>query len=866
MIRLIIFFVSYVLLTVLTSCPALGQEQPKKTLTEADYDLWGTLKGENISNKGSWVSFHMSYPNSKDTLFLINTHNNQKFDFPGAVNGQFKEEELFVCQKKDTLVLLNLKTRKTKKIQEIKSFDFSKEGNFLTLEKNKNQLLIYQNDKIIDSINKLTSFLWNDQKNILGYTTKESFGYLELKSTYKKHTIVKDSTQYFKTLNWQPNGNTLACYDITENNEALYIFNCDTKKMNVLKATDKYFPKNRKIAPAQNLALSIAKDGEKVFFGITTNTPTNNTTDKEAVTIWNAQDKILAPNRKKKATIRYPQFLAVWIPKKEIVQQLSNTDFPNIILNGNQEYALISNPLQYEPQYKWIADTDYYELNIETGTKKLLLTQQSGFMSQIGCSPSGQHITYYNNRNWWIFDSKTNKHINLTQGLNTTWDTTENDPGNELKVWGNPGWSTDGKYVIFYDSHDIWQISLDGSLRKRLTNGKEKQLRYRLNANSIVEKTAIKHSGRGANTYDLSKDLILAVVDEYNGNTGYFKWCSKDNTLKKIMMNNSKTSNYKKAEKNNSFIVIQQKFNAPPALYFQKEGKIKKIYQSNKHHENYYWGHTEMIHYKDQKGNILNGALFYPAHFDQTKKYPLIVYIYDKVAKLVHDYVNPSLQNGIGFNCTNLTNKGYFVLMADIAYEKGNPGNSAVECVTAAVDKVLETSRVNPDKIGLIGHSFGGYEVNFITTQTDKFAAVVSGSGIADNVAHYFTYNTEQHSIDSWRFENQQFRMGVPFFENQQAYFDNSPLLHAEKITTPILTWTGDSDKNVQPKQSEAWYAALRRLKKEHIMLVYPNEGHMLQKDNNQRDLTHKIYDWFDYYLKNTEKPEWMKTDYEIDK
>lgn len=160
-----------------------------------------------------------------------------------------------------------------------------------------------------------------------------------------------------------------------------------------------------------------------------------------------------------------------------------------------------------------------------------------------------------------------------------------------------------------------------------------------------------------------------------------------------------------------------------------------------------------------------------------------------------------------------------------------------------------------------MGHSFGGYEVNFIITQTNLFAAAISGAGVSDTMGHYFNFNTVYKDIDGWRYENQQYRMGFPFFENQEAYCRNSPLFNAGSVSTPLLTWAGALDKNVQPRQAATFYAALRRLQKEHVMLVYPNDGHIFYNQKNQEDLTHKMQDWLGYYLKGEAKAEWMKAD-----
>ncbi|MNQ16488.1 x-prolyl-dipeptidyl aminopeptidase [compost metagenome] len=615
------------------------------------------------------------------------------------------------------------------------------------------------------------------------------------------------------------------------------------------------------ISPDKNAALKVSHDGKKVFFGITS-TLANDTTDlKGAVEVWNTKDQLLYRDRKLRASVSHPQFLAVWFVQEDIVQQISSSKQPWTALNGSQDYALVANNKQYEPRYKWRADMDYYILDIKTGTKELLLKEQSGYDDQMDFSPDGQFISYYKGSKWWVYNIEKKLHTNITKDLNVSWDNTTIDPGNELKVFGQPGWTKDGKFILLYDSNDIWAITPDGTQRKRLTKGKEQQLQFRLDNSAVSNFQESNFSDNGTSVYDLSKNAVLSVYNLLNGAKGFYTLSSSE--PRPLVVENASLSKFKKAKDSDAFIYVSQRFDTPPALVFANNSTQKVIAQSNEHQKKYYWGKSQMIDYADGKDKSLKGVLYYPAHYDASQKYPLVVFIYETLSKYIHDYVNPTLYNGIGFNLSNLTADGYAVLLPDIAYEKGNSGLSAVDCVTAAVKKVIEMGVADPKRIGLIGQSFGGYETNFIITQTNMFAAAVSGSAVSDNLQHYFTINTNYNTIDGWRYENQQYRMGFSFFENQEAYYRNSPLLNARKINTPLLSWAGKTDENVQPRQAETFYAALRRLQKEHVMLVYDNEGHIFDNPKNQEDLTRKISDWFGYYLKQAPKAAWMKTDVE---
>lgn len=866
----IVYGITLLILIGLVPCPVMGQVPAKKQLTEADYSLWGTMGAELISPKGEWVSYRVSYEADIDTLFVVNTKTHQRYSLAGGRVGKFNGEKFFAYTKSDVLVLVDLNNGKESQISAVERYDFSADGHYLiTTEKGEGSELVVRKDgQLIDTITNVTEYNWNDDSNMLVYATMENgiatVGYLTLDKTYIKKIIVKPSAQTFKVLKWQHNGIAVAFFGVNEGKEELYYYNTVSGKKHVLKSTDSNFPYSMKIAPDQNVQLVLSRDGKKLFFGITPVVAKDNMMLPDAVEIWHSKDKIIYPRRMQVASVLHPQYLAVWFPENNSVRQISTAEERWVMLNGNQEYALLASSFQYEPKYKWIADMDYYLIHLATGTRELFLKEQSGLIDHMGISPDGRYINYYKESNWWVYDIKRKTHTNVTKGLDVSWDNKASDPGNQLNVWGQPGWTTNHQWGLYYDYHDIWAISPDGLQRKRLTHGKEKQLRFRFDASAISDQEAINYSGRGIYCYELSKKLLLTSLDLYDGANGYYMLEFKKG-VSAVAMDNSSNTKFQKAKESNAFIYVRQRFDQPPCLLFRKgiDKGATVLVQSNPQHRLYQWGKSEMIHYTDSKGRLLNGALFYPSDYHSSKRYPMVVYIYEIVSRDVNNYVNPSIHNTLGFNITNLTTNGYVVLLADIAYEKANPGFSAVDCVTKAAKTVIGMGIADAGKIGLMGHSFGGYETNFIITQTPMFAAAISGAGVSDIMGHYFTINTNDNLIDGWRYENQQYRIGSSFFDNREAYYRNSPLINAGSITTPLLTWAGKLDENVQPRQAATFYVGLRRLQKEHAMLVYPNEGHIFYNAKNQADLSRKMEDWLNHYLKGGVKAKWMKADIE---
>jgi dipeptidyl aminopeptidase/acylaminoacyl peptidase len=346
----------------------------------------------------------------------------------------------------------------------------------------------------------------------------------------------------------------------------------------------------------------------------------------------------------------------------------------------------------------------------------------------------------------------------------------------------------------------------------------------------------------------------LLIKTEALEHTGYCFWNQKTG-LQPLLDKKMRTSQFTASEKNNSYVYVEENFNAPPRILIKENlnSKERVLFQSNPQHFKYNWGNSKLIAYTNSKGNVLNGVLYYPANYHADTKYPMVVYVYEKLSKELYNYVNPSQNNPTGFNIANLTSKGYFVFLPDIVYEIGNPGPSAVDCVVSATKKIIASESIDSSRIGLIGHSYGGYETDFIITQTNMFAAAVAGAAITDYVSGYL-YVSDMEKPNFFHYEFGQLRIGKSLYEDYAGYLHNSPIYHADKVNTPLLSWSGEQDYHVHYYQSIEFYLALRRLGKTNTMLLYPGESHVLSDHIHQQHLTRSIEQWFDHYLKGDKK------------
>src|SRR5690606_34732628 len=230
--------------------------------------------------------------------------------------------------------------------------------------------------------------------------------------------------------------------------------------------------------------------------------------------------------------------------------------------------------------------------------------------------------------------------------------------------------------------------------------------------------------------------LLIHTLNNEKLSEGFGVWNLKTG-FTEITHNDFKIQ-YIKRISGNSFLYLSKRFDEPLQIVNVKtDGKQNIIVKSNEHQKQFYWGKSELIYYQSPEGKRLKGALFYPANYNDEVNYPMIVSIYENKSNALHDYVAPSLTSYTGINLTNFTQEGYFVLYPDIAYELNSPGKSALDCVNAAIDKALEIGSIDENKLGLMGHSFGGFEASYIVSQTNRFKAAIASAGVNDLLSFY---------------------------------------------------------------------------------------------------------------------------------
>ena len=203
---------------------------------------------------------------------------------------------------------------------------------------------------------------------------------------------------------------------------------------------------------------------------------------------------------------------------------------------------------------------------------------------------------------------------------------------------------------------------------------------------------------------------------------------------------------------------------------------------------------------------------------------------------------------------------GYVVFIPDIRYEVGHPGKSALNTILSGTESVCRAfSFVDRDNIGLQGQSWGGYEAAYVVTQTDFFKAAFAGAAVSNMTSAYGGIRWESGVARAFQYETDQSRIGKTLWDGLDLYIENSPLFFANRVKTPLLLMNNDNDGAVPWQQGIEFFVALRRLEKPCWMLCYNGDEHNLLKWANRVDLSRRMMEFFDVYLKGASVPSWMR-------
>ena len=612
-------------------------------------------------------------------------------------------------------------------------------------------------------------------------------------------------------------------------------------------------------------AVSFSSDGKRIFMGTV---PPKRPTPKKAAggdeekaqfDLWHWKDDNVQTIQKVRANQqRDLSYQAVFNLESKTFVQLADLSVQRLTPNLQGDFAFASDDRPYRISSEWDARADdVYFLDTASGQRSLIARKAR---SGLNWSPDGRKAVSFDGKDWVLVNVKDTVTLKLTNNVGVRFDNEDDDHPRTPGPHGIAGWTKDSEWVLLYDKYDVWQFAVDGSISRMITRGlgRQSKIQFRYDAVRPVQ-GARANTGRDP-VIDNEKLLLLRGESLTDYSTGY--WTGSfdfDAEPKKLMWG---AKNYKavlRAKDSGAIVFTAASFKEPPDLYLTdvEFSKPKQVTRFSAQVSKYEWGTAELIDFRNLDGTPLKALLEKPANFDPRKKYPMIVYIYERRSNELHNFPTPRPTNSI--NAAFYTSNGYVVLQPDIVYKTGAPGMSSLQCVMPAVDAAVRLGFIDEANIGIQGHSWGGYQIAYMVTKTNRFKAASAGAPVANMTSAYDGIRYGSGLPRQFQYERDQSRIGGSLWEYPMRYIENSPVFAADKVETPLLMIHNDADDAVPWTQGIEFFLALRRNGKEAYLFNYNGEPHNLRKRANQKDYTMRLKQYFDYYLKGAPKPDWME-------
>jgi dipeptidyl aminopeptidase/acylaminoacyl peptidase len=580
--------------------------------------------------------------------------------------------------------------------------------------------------------------------------------------------------------------------------------------------------------------------------------------DRPNLVIWHYKDPRLQSQQQVQEPVdRAQNYVTLFRLDQNKLVRLADEESPTVAITGRGRYAVGTNIGPYELQGNLDGRRfqDIFSIDTTTG-KKTVIKKELRWGNT--ASPDTTKYLYYDSRHFWVFDAATGASRNITQGVPTSFIDTEDDHNIVDPPTNVVGWTSDNAAVLISDRWDIWKISVAaGEPAVNLTvNGRKDAIRYQ-------QRVRIDPDERGI---DLAKPQYFSAMSEWTKRGGYGVLEPGKAGLTMLVWEDAAVGRLAKAEKSDVWMYSRETPTEATGLYLTdstlKNGR--KVVDSSAEAAPLLWSSgAQLIEYRDahkkpgeKEGARLQGSLYLPAGYEKGKQYPLIVYIYERQTQSHFTYGRPTAN---GFSRQAYTSNGYAVLMPDITYFVNDPGMSAVWALVPAVQAAVATGVVDPKRVALHGHSWGGYQTAFTITQTDVFAAAIAGAPLTDMISMYSIIYKNSGGTNGAIFESSQGRFTSGPWDNWDAYSRNSPVFHAKNVKTPLIILHNDQDGAVDFTQGIEYYDTLRRLGKPVVLLEYPGENHGLARPANQQDYTVRMKEFFDHYLKGAASPDWLE-------
>ena len=585
--------------------------------------------------------------------------------------------------------------------------------------------------------------------------------------------------------------------------------------------------------------------------------------DRVNVDVWNYKDDYLQPQQlKNKDNEEKRSFTAIYDWQNKSVVQLGNHSTNPVYVtqegDGEHFYATSDSGMRQASQWQGYTVKKVYHVNPSTGRATEI---RSNFKGNVYPSYEGKYLLMYDEREkqYTVYNPATKTTTVVSAKIPFPLYEEDNDMPDDPNSYGVVQWMENDKAVLVYDRYDIWKIDPENKtapVNLTMGEGRKQKINFRF-LNTDREERFIKEN----------QTLYLGTFNEV----------TKDSALAKLPLTikappvflvrvKGNVRNVIKSKHEDVFVFGQETYQQsdlyaslnPAVNAAAVSADLVKLTNLNPQQVDYIWGTAELFKWKAYTGKMTEGILYKPGNFDPKKKYPMLVYFYERSNHTLNNYLAPA-PTPSRLNIPFFVSRGYIVFVPDIWYKTGYPGKSAYDYILSGTRAVVKQGFVDSTKIGLQGQSWGGYQIADLITRTNLYAAAWAGAPVANMTSAYGGIRWGTGLNRQFQYEKTQSRIGATLWERPDLYIENSPLFRLPKVKTPLVIMANDADDAVPWYQGIELFTGLRRLNKPVWLLNYNNEAHNLVERKNRKDISEREQQFFDWLLKGEKPARWLE-------
>ncbi len=904
----------YIAAAALMAMPCATSAQ-KKALGHDDFDAWKSVRNLAVSRNGEWTAFAVNPQEGDGNLTFYNTRSHKRIEIARGYNAKISADARYayalikplfadtrkakIAKKKDSelpqdsLAIIDLKTLKVTKIADVTDFKIGKDaGDWVAFkscdttlispkqlkEKETGRPLVIYNPST--GSRKVTRWVSdfnfsNDGKRLAFNVRKpekdsvatDGVGVFQLPDT--SYTLLDRDRRFYGTPVFSEDGKKLAFTVSNDSNKT------GTKRTDVLLcnldnalATPNVLGLNFKseklgeLVPNQYTQLKFSHNGRRLVAGVAPIIAPDDTTivdfEQGKLDIWVWDRPYNPPMEEKELEELRKQNFPVVVDLSSLKPTLiTDAPFASVVApdRWDGDWALVKDPAENIVSYQWdyFAPTRMYVVNVNTGEKR----EAGEFLRELGAelSPDDKFIVWFRDRNYYTYEIATGKTVCVSENFDyPLWDVDDRHPS-QSQNYGVAGWSEHDDALLLYDKYDIWSFDPRGEKKPvclTAGDGRKRDLRYRLRTTDPEQRFLKKGDNMLLDVFCYADKYMGLATTKYGAPAVPSLTNLSQYAYTQVL----------KARDAEVYTWQRANFSTSPDIW-QCSGtnfaKAVQLTDANPQMKDYRWGTAQLVKWHAYDGSESEGVLYVPDDIDPDKKYPMLCVFYETGSEDLyrHYTMEPSWS---WVNYPFYVSRGYVVFVPDIHYNAGRPGEDAYNYVCSGAEEMCRRYPwIDKERIGIDGQSWGGYQTAYLVTRTDMFACAGSGAPVANMTSAYGGIRWESGDSRQGQYEQGQSRIGGDLWSKTQQYIANSPVFYANRCETPLLIMHNDADGAVPWYQGIEMFMALRRLQKPVWMLQYNGEAHNIRARKNRKDITKRLQQFFDHYLKGEPMPKWMK-------